>query len=267
MKDAIKREQSDACINSAEVTEQREQCELAQTLPSRDGTRCNHREHARPQVNVKDIFALRKQGKIEEAYDAIRPIYREHKGKFTTLCMFWVASDVFKLRLEQKRVEEAEKIYEALKRMLPHVQKIEDEEQAAGKQEGSPAKEQTHHKGQARGFMKFAEGRLIKASEKFRKRYFAMRDKKKHQTAENEGINIPSDNPSKPVVIPSEPLNKGQQAVMDAVKALPGLRVPGLETETGIPAKSIERHIKVLIERNLIEHRGSKKTGGYHALN
>ena len=198
-------------------------------------------------MTVKDIFALRKQGKIEEAYEAIRPIYREHKGKFTTLCMFWVASDVFKLRLEQGRVEEAEKIYKALQRLIPS---IEDDE-----------------KHSAAGFMHYAEGRLIKESEKFRKRYFAMRDKKKHQTAENEGINIPSDNPSKPVVIPSEPLNKGQQAVMDAVKALPGLRVPGLETETGIPAKSIERHIKVLIERNLIEHRGSKKTGGYHALN
>ena len=61
-------------------------------------------------MNVKDIFALRKQGKIEEAYEAIRPIYREHKGKFTTLCMFWVASDVFKLRLEQGRVVEAEKV-------------------------------------------------------------------------------------------------------------------------------------------------------------
>ena len=94
-------------------------------------------------MNVKEIFAMRKQGWIEEAYEAIRPIYREHKGRFTTLCMFWVASDVFKLRLEQKRIEEA---------------------------------------------------------------------------------------------------------------------------ETGIPAKSIERHIKVLIERSLIEHRGSKKTGGYHAL-
>ena len=44
------------------------------------------------------------------------------------------------------------------------------------------------------------------------------------------------------------------------------MKVPGIEAETGIPAKSIERHIKVLIERNLIEHRGSKKTGGYHAL-
>ncbi len=102
MKDAIKREQNDASINSAEC------------------------EHARPTVTVKDIFALRKQGKIEEAYEAIRPIYREHKGKFTTLCMFWVASDVFKLRLEQGRVEEAEKIYEALKRLVPKVDEIDE---------------------------------------------------------------------------------------------------------------------------------------------
>lgn len=77
-------------------------------------------------MNVKDIFALRRQGKIEEAYEAIRPIYREHKGKFTTLCMFWVASDVFKLRLEQKRIEEAEKIYEALKRLVPKVDEIDE---------------------------------------------------------------------------------------------------------------------------------------------
>ena len=73
-------------------------------------------------MNVKDIFALRKQGKIEEAYDAIRPIYKEHKGRFTTLCMFWVASDVFKLRLEQKRIEEAEKIYRAMLRLLPFIE-------------------------------------------------------------------------------------------------------------------------------------------------
>ena len=234
-------------------------------------------------MNVKEIFALRKQGKIEEAYEAIRPIYREHKGRFTTLCMFWTAADVFKLRLEQKRVEEAEKIYEALKRLLPRIEEIEEsDDQAASKREeipaglGIPEQEQTHqkgknhHKGQARGFMKFAEGRLIKESERFRKRYFAIRDKK-HKTAENEGINIPSDNPSEDPIIPSVPplevaLSKGQQTVLDCIKAHPGLKVPGIETETGIPAKSIERHIKVLIERNLIEHRGSKKTGGYHAL-
>ena len=61
-------------------------------------------------------------------------------------------------------------------------------------------------------------------------------------------------------------LSAGQTKVLDCIKANPGLKVPGIETETGIPAKSIERHIKVLIERGLIEHRGSKKTGGYHAL-
>ena len=196
-------------------------------------------------MTVKEIFALRKQGKIEEAYEAIRPIYREHKGKYTTLCMFWVASDVFKLRLEQGRVEEAEKIYRALERLIPSIEDDKD--------------------GKAKGFMHYAEGRLIKASEKFRKRYFAMRDKKKR-------VDIPSDNPSKGLnpCNPSNPcsveLNAGQTKVLDCIKSHPGLKVPGIEAETGIPAKSIERHIKVLIERNLIEHRGSKKTGGYHAL-
>ena len=237
-------------------------------------------------MNVQEIFALRKQGKVEEAYEAIRPIYKEHKGRFTTLCMFWTACDVFKLRLEQKRVEEAVKIYEALKRLLPRIEEIEaSDDQAASKREesqtglGNPEvteqahqEVKVHHKGQARGFMKFAEGRLIKESERFRKRYFAIRDRKKRtQAVENEGLNIPSDNPSEDPIIPSVPplevaLSKGQQAILDCIKAHPGLKVPGIETETGIPAKSIERHIKVLIERNLIEHRGSKKTGGYHAL-
>ena len=179
--------------------------------------------------------------------------------------------------------------------------------------------------------MHYAEGRLIKESERFRKRYFAMRDRKKRAQAQaaappDEGLNIPLNNPSEPsdviptgveeseispcaslsrddkkeggrddkkeggrddkkeggrddkkeggrddnhAVIPSVvegPLSNGQQAVLDCIKAHPGLKVPGIEAETGIPSKSIERHIKVLIERNLIEHRGSKKTGGYHAL-
>ena len=193
-------------------------------------------------MTVKEIFALRKQGKIEEAYEAIRPIYREHKGKYTTLCMFWTAADVFKLRVEQKRVEEAEKIYKALQRLVPSIE--DDEKQSAAR------------------FMHYAEGQLIKSSEKFRKRYFAMRDKKREAPTE------PTASPVATVLSgsPAEGLNPSQQAVLDCIATHPGLRVPGIETETGIPAKSIERHIKVLIERNLIEHRGSKKTGGYHAL-
>ena len=56
-------------------------------------------------MEVKDIFELRKQGKIEEAYEAIRPMYAVHQGHYTTIAMFWCASDMIKLRLEQQRVE------------------------------------------------------------------------------------------------------------------------------------------------------------------
>ena len=148
--------------------------------------------------------------------------------------------------------------------------------------------------------MHYAEFRLIHASEKFRKRYFAIHRREK-KASQGEGINIPSDNPSEALnpCNPSDPcsqeverfsdrfsldfeaqrptnekknisaisaLSAGQTKVLDSIKAHPGLKVPGIETETGIPAKSIERHIKMLIERNLIEHRGSKKTGGYHVV-
>lgn len=72
-------------------------------------------------MTVKDVFELRKQGKIEEAYEAIRPMYAVHKGKYTTLCMFWTASDIMKKRLTEKRVAEAEKIFEALLRVQPAI--------------------------------------------------------------------------------------------------------------------------------------------------
>ena len=257
MKDAIKREQSDACISSAE------------------------REHARPTVNVRDIFALRKQGKIEEAYEAIRPIYREHKGRFTTLCMFWTASDVFKLRLEQGRVDEAEKIYKAMLRIQPSV---EDYEQADKREQTQPEAK----KHSASKFMHYAEGRLIKASEKFRRRYFAVKraiDKAEDATVPagsatdsvlsgsaaevgSPAATVPAVSPAGPALsgFPAEALSKGQHSVLDCIKSHPGLKVPGIEAETGIPAKSIERHVKALVSRGLIEHRGSKKTGGYHAL-
>lgn len=72
-------------------------------------------------MTVKEVFELRKQGKIEEAYEAIRPMYAVHKGHYTTLCMFWTANDVLKKRVKEGRTEEAGKIFEALLRMLPTV--------------------------------------------------------------------------------------------------------------------------------------------------
>lgn len=69
-------------------------------------------------MTVKEIFSLRKQGKIEEAYEAIRPMYRVHKGYYTSLCMYHCAKDVFHLRLAEGRIDEAEKIYLALQKLL-----------------------------------------------------------------------------------------------------------------------------------------------------
>ena len=64
---------------------------------------------------------MRKQGKIEEAYEAIRPMYRVHKGYYTSLCMYHCAKDVFHLRLAEGKIDEAEKIYQALKRLVPFI--------------------------------------------------------------------------------------------------------------------------------------------------
>ena len=76
-------------------------------------------------MTVKEIFDLRRAGKIEEAYEDIKPIYAVHKGKYTTLCMFWTARDIFHLRMQQGRIEEAEKIFKALKRVLPNIEDSE----------------------------------------------------------------------------------------------------------------------------------------------
>lgn len=70
---------------------------------------------------VDEVFRLRKQGRIEEAYDAIRQLYAADKGPYTSLAMFWTATDVLKKRLGEGKAEEARKILLALERMLPHV--------------------------------------------------------------------------------------------------------------------------------------------------
>ena len=72
-------------------------------------------------MTAKDVFELRKQGRIEEAYDAIRPLYANDKGPYTSLAMFWTAVDVLRARTCEGHTEEARKILLALERMLPNV--------------------------------------------------------------------------------------------------------------------------------------------------
>ena len=45
-------------------------------------------------MEIRDIFTLRKQGRTEEAYAAILPMYAVHKGHYTTIAMFWVGVDM-----------------------------------------------------------------------------------------------------------------------------------------------------------------------------
>lgn len=70
-------------------------------------------------MEVRDVFELRKQGRIEEAYNAIRPMYAVHKGHYTTIAMFWVGVDMMRLRYQQRRLTEAHKIFLSLMRLYP----------------------------------------------------------------------------------------------------------------------------------------------------
>jgi len=72
-------------------------------------------------MTVKDVYALRKQGCIEEAYDVIRSLYAVDKGPYTSSAMFWTATDMLKKRVDEGHTDEAKKILSALERMLPNV--------------------------------------------------------------------------------------------------------------------------------------------------
>lgn len=81
-------------------------------------------------MTVKEIFELRREGKVEEAYNAILPMYRVHHGKYTSLAMFWCAVDMMNLLLSRavdateyslSSLQEAEKIYMSLQRLCPKI--------------------------------------------------------------------------------------------------------------------------------------------------
>ena len=76
-------------------------------------------------MTVKEVFLLRKQGHVEEAYDAIRALYAVDKGPYTSIAMFLTATDILKKRLQEDKADEAKKIFMALERMLPQ---LHDEE-------------------------------------------------------------------------------------------------------------------------------------------
>lgn len=229
-------------------------------------------------MTVKDVFDLRRQGRIEEAYEAIRPMYATHKGRYTTLCMFWTASDVFKLRMDEGRTDEAEKIFLALQRMLPRVQEIERQlqEERGITGENTPS-------GSAQFFVDYAQKRLEKAHEEAE----AKKQKESPAIAVPESpdpVNTEAEpSEASPLdLLPKETVDEGeapqqlvdvknikglnpmQRIALGFIAANPGNEVPDISYGLGIPAKMVESHLSVLLDRSLIEHRDTPKDGGYY---
>lgn len=72
-------------------------------------------------MTVNEIFELRKQHLTEQAYEAARQLYASDKSSQASSAMFWTAVDMLKYYLNEERIEEADKIYLALQRLLPNV--------------------------------------------------------------------------------------------------------------------------------------------------
>jgi len=70
-------------------------------------------------MTINEVFGLRNQGRIEEAYEEARKIYATDKGPYSTAAMFWTAVDMLKkLVTQDHQLEEAHRIYAALERLL-----------------------------------------------------------------------------------------------------------------------------------------------------
>ncbi len=59
-------------------------------------------------------------------------------------------------------------------------------------------------------------------------------------------------------------LNDSQKETFEFIKAHEGYNTTKIADDLGKPFRTIVKHINVLLELNMIEHRGSKKTGGYY---
>lgn len=60
-------------------------------------------------------------------------------------------------------------------------------------------------------------------------------------------------------------LNGGLMATYTIVRSNPGIQRKDISDISGKSIPTIDRHIAILMKKGLIEHRDSKKTGGYYA--
>jgi ATP-dependent DNA helicase RecG len=61
--------------------------------------------------------------------------------------------------------------------------------------------------------------------------------------------------------------DEGLRTLMQSIQQSPGIQAKQLKIELDRPSKTIERQVKILVEKELVERRGSRKTGGYYVVN
>lgn len=61
-------------------------------------------------------------------------------------------------------------------------------------------------------------------------------------------------------------LNESQKSTLEYICQHEGYNTNQISVELNVPFGTIDKHIRVLLKKRPIEHRGSKKTGGYYML-
>ena len=62
----------------------------------------------------------------------------------------------------------------------------------------------------------------------------------------------------------NEPVNDVLKDILEFIKSNPGIQKPAIAAHIGKSEATAKRYLKQLLEQNLIEYRGSNKTGGYY---
>ena len=65
-------------------------------------------------MTLNDVYELRRQGNIEDAYNAAREVYAHDKGPQASRAMFWAAVDMLRQEVSKGNITEAEKIFKAI---------------------------------------------------------------------------------------------------------------------------------------------------------
>ena len=62
-------------------------------------------------------------------------------------------------------------------------------------------------------------------------------------------------------------LNESQRVTLEFIRQHEGYNTKQISIGLAVPFDTIDKHIRILLKQGLIEHRGSKKTGGYYTAN